>query len=181
MNQFLIAHVSGNRSKSLKKFMIPVLILMMVFNIPLIHAQETKTHGATATGEGIIYEAAEVEWKNGPASFEAGSQFAVLEGDPSKDGYFNMRLKLPDGFRIAPHWHPQFERVTVISGTFLLGHGDSGDRNATQRLEAGSYFSMPPEMIHYAITEGETIVQLATMGPWNIIYVKDEDDPRKRK
>ena len=125
MRKILIAHTSGNRLNSLKN-LIPVLILMMLFNAPVLYAQETKSHGATASGEVIILEPGEVEWKNGPASFEAGSQFAVLEGDPSKEGYFNMRLKLPDGFRIAPHWHPQIERVTVISGTFLLGHGDSG-------------------------------------------------------
>jgi quercetin dioxygenase-like cupin family protein len=33
-------------------------------------------------------------------------------------------LKLPDGYRIAPHWHPQRENVTVITGTLKVGMGD---------------------------------------------------------
>jgi quercetin dioxygenase-like cupin family protein len=128
----------------------------------------------------IIVLPGEIEWKDGPASFEEGSQMAVLEGNPAEAGFFNMKLKLPDGFRISPHWHPRVERVTVISGTFLLGHGENFDRDAAKRLVAGSYFSMPPEMVHYAVAEGETIVQLTTIGPWDIIYVNPEDDPRKR-
>ncbi len=130
--------------------------------------------------EPIIVKPAEVEWKDGPASFEEGSQMAVIEGDPAEEGFFNLKLKMPDGFRISPHWHPRVERVTVISGTFLLGHGENFNREAAERLEAGSYFSMPPEMVHYAVTEGETIVQLTTIGPWDIIYINPEDDPRKR-
>ena len=32
-----------------------------------------------------------------------------------------MRLKLPDGSHIAPHFHSQPEIVTVISGNFRVG------------------------------------------------------------
>lgn len=168
---------SGNRKNEVLKIIaLPVLILMLIFYSPQLNAQDN--HGEQDNV--LLYENGEVEWKDGPASFEAGSQFAVLEGDPGKEGYFNLRLKLPDGFRIAPHWHPNIERVTVISGNFLLGHGESADRNATQNLGPGSYVSLPPEMIHYAIADGETVVQLTTIGPWQIHYVRDEDDPRKR-
>ncbi|MGI8897064.1 MAG: cupin domain-containing protein, partial [Pyrinomonadaceae bacterium] len=54
-----------------------------------------------------LYPAAEVQWKEGPASLPPGAKFAVLEGDPSKEGVFTMRLWLPDGFKIPPHWHPK--------------------------------------------------------------------------
>jgi len=70
-----------------------------------------------------LYPTAEIQWKDGPASLPAGARFAVLEGDPSKEGFFTMRLWLPDGFKISPHWHPKVEHVTVISGTFNLGMG----------------------------------------------------------
>jgi quercetin dioxygenase-like cupin family protein len=126
----------------------------------------------------IIYRAADVEWQDGPASFQPGAQFAVLEGDPSRPGVFTMRIRMPDGFVIAPHWHPNVERVTVVSGTFRVGHGDVFDSAATQPLDAGSYFSFPPEMRHFAVAEGETIVQLTSVGPWQIRYVDPRDDPR---
>lgn len=128
----------------------------------------------------IVLQAEDLEWQDGPPSFEEGAQFVVLEGDLGVDDFFNLRLKLPDGFEIAPHWHPNIERVTVISGTFLLGHGEEVDRNNMESLGAGSYFSLPPEMAHFAITEGETIIQLTTLGPWEIHYVNPEDDPRQR-
>jgi hypothetical protein len=37
----------------------------------------------------------------------------VLEGDPAKAGPFTLRLKT-EGYKIAPHYHPADEHVTVI-------------------------------------------------------------------
>jgi anti-sigma factor ChrR (cupin superfamily) len=57
---------------------------------------------------------------------QPGAQLAVLEGNPlASSGDYTVRLKTPDGYRIAPHWHPQRENVTVLSGTFETGHGGS--------------------------------------------------------
>ena len=128
----------------------------------------------------ILYQADEISWEDGPASLEPGAQMAVLEGDPSREELFTLRFKLPDGFRISPHWHPKFERLTVISGTFNLGHGERFDRNAAVRMPAGSYTTMPPEMRHFAFAEGETVIQLTSVGPWEIIYLNPLDDPRNR-
>lgn len=136
----------------------------------------------TQTGEGsaVTHTPDEIAWQTGPPSLPDGAEFAVLDGDPTTEGgFFAMRLRLPDGYRIPPHWHPVTERVTVISGTFHLGHGDRFDAEATEALEAGSYFSLPPNMRHYARVEGETIVQINTIGPWDIRYVNPEDDPRR--
>jgi quercetin dioxygenase-like cupin family protein len=130
--------------------------------------------------EHLIYTPADVEWQPGPGSFEPGASFSILEGDPSQPGVFNMRIRMPDGFVIAPHWHPNVERVTVLSGTFRLGMGETVDREAAQPLQAGSYFSLPPHEPHFAIAEGETVVQLQSIGPWEINYVRPEDDPRRR-
>lgn len=33
-------------------------------------------------------------------------------------------------------------------------------------------------MVHYAYADGETIVQLNSIGPWDIEYVDAADDPR---
>ena len=38
---------------------------------------------------------------------------AVLEGDPTKEGFFTMRLWFPDGFKVQPHWHPQVGRMSL--------------------------------------------------------------------
>jgi len=135
-------------------------------------------HSSGNMDDHILHKAQDIEWAAGPPSLPEGAEFVVLEGDPAEEGIFTMRLRLPDGYVIPPHTHPQVERVTVLTGTFKLGMDDSGDAGATTPLEAGSYTSMPPGMVHYAIAEGEVVVQLTTMGPWGIVYVNPEDDPR---
>ena len=136
-------------------------------------ARAGAAHGA------ITILPADVQWKDTPG-LPPGAKVAVLEGDPTKEGYFAMRVKLPDGFRIPPHFHPCHERVTVISGTFHLGHGEKFDKSAAKALPAGAYWSMAPGMRHFAWAEGETIVQVNTTGPWGITYVNPADDPRKK-
>lgn len=141
-------------------------------------AMATAISVATASEDHVVVPAGTVEWGPGPASLDAGAEAAVLYGDPSNEGLFVLRLKLPDGFHIAPHSHPRPEIVTVISGTFRLGTGANPDRAATEPLAAGSFFGFEPGMTHYAYAEGETVIQLNSTGPWDIEYVNSEDDPR---
>lgn len=129
--------------------------------------------------EALLYTPDEIEWEPGPDSLEEDAEMAVLEGDPGEEEVFNMRLRLPDGFRIAPHTHQGVERVTIIEGTFNLGHGEEFDADEATALEAGSYFSIPPGHPHFAEVEGETIIQLKSVGPWVIEYVDPADDPRE--
>jgi hypothetical protein len=79
-----------------------------------------------------------------------------------------MRIRMPDGYRVPPHWHPKQERVTVLSGILNLGSGDTFDTKKVKALEAGTYSSMPPKMTHFAWMTGETVLQLSTLGPWSI-------------
>jgi quercetin dioxygenase-like cupin family protein len=131
---------------------------------------------------GAIHTPEQLEWQDGPPSLPKGAQYVLIEGNPAQKGeYFALRLRMPDGYRIPPHWHPVSERVTVISGAFHLGHGDQFDEEDTRALKSGSYFTLPPGSRHYAHMEGETIIQLNSVGPWEINYVNDSDDPRKSR
>jgi quercetin dioxygenase-like cupin family protein len=91
-----------------------------------------------------------------------------------------MRLKMPSGYKIAPHSHPKPEVVTVISGTFRIGMGDKADSSKEKPLAAGGFFAFPPGMTHFASTEGETVVQLNAIGPWGLNYVNPADDRMTR-
>jgi quercetin dioxygenase-like cupin family protein len=128
-----------------------------------------------------ILTPADVKWQDGPASLPKGAQMAVLEGDPAKDGPFVLRVKLPDGFRIAPHTHPKDERVTVLSGTLYLGTGEKFDEKRAVAMPAGSYGRTGAGMKHFGWVKGETVLQLHGTGPWSIQYVNPEDDPRNKK
>jgi anti-sigma factor ChrR (cupin superfamily) len=122
-----------------------------------------------------------LKWLVGPPSLPPGAKFAVLEGDPTKPGPFVFRVKVPDGYKIPPHTHPKAERVTVISGTFNLGMGDTFDEKKGEALPAGTYGTWPAGMKHYVWVKGETVVQFHGDGPWVIEYVNPADDPRKGK
>ena len=92
-----------------------------------------------------------------------------------------FRVKVPDGYRIAPHTHPKTERVTVISGTFNIGMGDKFDEKATKAMPAGTYGYWEAGMKHFVWIKGETVAQFHGMGPWSIQYVNPADDPRNAK
>lgn len=138
-----------------------------------------KTLAQASDGHTIV-GASDIKWSSAPPSIPAGAQAAVLYGDPGKDGLFALRLKLPKGYALAPHTHPKPEIVTVISGTFRLGMGETADQSKAQPLGAGSFFAMPPGMAHFAFTDEETVIQLNTTGPWTLTYVNPNDDPRKK-
>jgi quercetin dioxygenase-like cupin family protein len=123
----------------------------------------------------------QLQWKPGPPSLPKGAQIAVLEGDPSKEGPFVFRVKVPDGYRIPVHTHPKTERVTVISGMFNIGMGDKFDEKATQAMSAGTYGFWESGMKHFVWIKGETVVQFHGTGPWSIQYVNPADDPRNQK
>ena len=121
----------------------------------------------------------QIQWGSPPPMVQPGAQFAVLEGDPtSSSGNFTIRIKMPAGYKIAPHWHPKRENVTVISGTLKLGMGDTFDTSKMTDLPAGSFGYLDPDMHHYVMAKGETVVQVHGQSPVVFNYVNPADDPR---
>jgi len=119
-----------------------------------------------------------VEWGPAPPSLPPGAQAAVLMGSPAKEGPFVLRLKFPSGFLVPPHRHSKDEFVTVISGGFAINSGETADRAAAKALPPGSFVHLPAGMPHYAFADGETVVQINGVGPFDIKYVDPKDDPR---
>jgi quercetin dioxygenase-like cupin family protein len=102
-----------------------------------------------------------------------GAQMAVVYGDPTKAGsVYTMRLKLADGTKVPIHWHDQDERVTVLSGTFMVGVGHSFDMASMKALGPGSFVFVPAGVHHYAMAKGETIVQVTGPGPFTMNMMK---------
>lgn len=153
------------------------LVVLALAAVALTDAPHDEKEMADAS----LYPPAEIKWQDGPPSLPMGAKFAVLEGDPSKEGPFVFRVKAPDGYRIPPHTHPKVERVTVISGTFNIGMGEKFDEKATKEMPAGTFGHWPPGMKHYVWVKGETVVQFHGIGPWSIVYVNPNDDPRRKK
>lgn len=122
-----------------------------------------------------------VKWAPASPALPPGAQAAVLDGDPSQPGKpFALRLKLPDGYRVAAHWHPADENLVVLQGTLLIGVGDKLDEQAFKPLPVGAFARMPAKTNHFAGAKGETIFHLYGVGPFEVTYVNPNDDPRKK-
>jgi hypothetical protein len=116
-----------------------------------------------------------------PPFLAPGSSLAVVEGDPmGTSGDFTIRLKMPDGYKIAPHWHPKRENVTMISGNFKVGMCEKFDESKMVTFPAGSFAYLDPEMHHYAMASGEVVVQVHGMAPLRFNYVNPGDDPSRK-
>ena len=160
-----------SRTAMIAALMAPTLVVASAGSQPPGHDMPGSMAAAIHRPDGLV-------WRDGPPSLPRGAKIAVLEGDPSKPGPFVFRVKVPDGYRIPPHTHPKPERVTVISGTFHLGMGDTFDKTKGQELPAGTYGMWPPGMKHFVWVQGETVVQFHGDGPWAINYLNPADDPR---
>jgi quercetin dioxygenase-like cupin family protein len=136
--------------------------------------------GARAQSTEVAATPAELKWGPAPPVFEKGAEMAVVSGDPSKAAPFVVRLKIPAGYKINPHFHPTDENVTVISGTFAAAMGDKFDPAAMKVMPAGSFALMPAQMHHYAMAKTAAVVQVHAVGPFALTYVNAADDPTKR-
>jgi quercetin dioxygenase-like cupin family protein len=136
------------------------------------YAGASDDHHATVQANALKWTA--------PAAYATGAQFAVVKGDPTKEGFYVVRLKVPAGFKIQPHSHPNDENVTVLSGTFNIGTGDKFDDEKGASIKAGGYSYVAKGMTHYAWFPEDTVIQLHGTGPQGITYVNPADDPRKK-
>ena len=152
----------------------------LVVGATILTATTTPAPGQHKGGH-QIFRPDDIPWKDAVGALPPGAKIAVLDGDPSKDEPFAMRLKFPAGYRIMPHTHTKTERLTVISGTFNVGFGEAFDEKVTHALPSGTFGSWAPGVPHFGwVGNGEVVVQLNSVGPWTVTYVNPADDPRKK-
>lgn len=145
-------------------------------------SQSTITGAMAAATEKHAFTPDAVPYGPAPSFVAPGAQLAVLEGNPmATSGDYTIRLKMPAGYRIAPHWHPKRENVTVISGTLRFGMGDRFEESSMTSFPAGSFAYLDPDMHHYVMASGDTIVQVHGMAPVQFNYINPEDDPSRKK
>jgi len=120
--------------------------------------------GSASAGDAVIETPDQLKWADAP-QFGKGVQTAVLAGDPSKEGPYVMRIKLPASTMVPADTHDKAENITVISGTFGVGMCMQADKSKGQKLPAGSFFRIDPQTPHFAWAESDAIVQVNGMGP----------------
>jgi anti-sigma factor ChrR (cupin superfamily) len=135
---------------------------------------------AMAMDDHIVVQASALKWGPPPQGLPPGAQVAVVAGDPSKDGQYVVRAKLPAFYKLPPHTHPTAENVTVLSGVFHIAMGDKFDTKKGETVKPGGFFIAEKGMQHYGWTTAPTIIQIHGQGPFAITYVNPADDPRNK-
>ncbi len=120
----------------------------------------------------------QLQWGTAPPGLPEGAEVAVLSGDPTKPGPFTIRLRVPDGYRVAAHTHPTDENLEIISGVLLVSHGPNMRTAGPATLEAGGKLELAAGTPHAVTARGITIVEIVSTGPFEITYVNRADDPR---
>jgi hypothetical protein len=97
-----------------------------------------------------------IEWKQ----TSAGSQQAILAGDPSKPGlYVVMNKWLPNNMS-RPHFHPNDRFIQVLKGTWWMGTGTTFDPASTVPVPAGTFVTHFGKQVHYDGAKDEEVVLL---------------------
>ena len=93
---------------------------------------------------------------------------------------YSLQAKVPDGYAVAPHWHPKAENMVVLSGTVYMGYGDKLDKDKGHAMPAGSFMRVNAHVHHYAWAQGETVMQIWGVGPFTLHYINPAADPRHK-
>ena len=111
----------------------------------------------------------------------AGLQVVVLKGDPTKPGLYTLLLRLPPNTKIQAHSHKDDRTAVVVSGLWYFGYGREFNEAALKELPAGSFYTEPPGVEHFAMTKGqETVIEITGYGPSSTTYVDPKNDPAKK-
>jgi quercetin dioxygenase-like cupin family protein len=147
----------------------------------------TAALGARALGQDgrATIRPGDVPWPTAGAggtgtSGAGGIQTVVLKGDPAKAGLYTLMVRVAPNVRIQAHSHRDDRVATVVKGTWYFGYGDRFDEAALKALEAGSFYTEPPNVSHFAMTKEEVILQIVGTGPSSTTYVDPANDPARR-
>lgn len=135
---------------------------------------------AQGTSESEVFlNPKDIKWGAAPPSIPGGAKIAILQGDPSRPGPFVIRLMVPAGYKIPPHWHTQDESLTVISGTFYFGTGDKVEASESHTLTAGAFHFLSGKDHHFLVARSAAVIQINGNGPFDVTYISPDDNPHK--
>jgi quercetin dioxygenase-like cupin family protein len=95
-----------------------------------------------------------------------GVESAVLEGDPSKAGFYYTINHFPKGVMSRPHYHPDERYVIVLRGTWYTDEGELFRPDKAIPLKPGDFMRHPKGGPHYdGALDEDTWVAISGYGP----------------
>jgi quercetin dioxygenase-like cupin family protein len=103
----------------------------------------------------------------------AGIRTTVISGDPTRDGPYTIRLSVPANTKIQAHTHRDGRTAIVVSGVWYFGYGPAASPALEKALPAGSFYTEPGGVAHFAETKADSVVvYISGNGPTDTVYVK---------
>lgn len=149
----------------------PSLFRLLLLGFLSLAPLHSASAAEPAPGKGVALLPEEMRWTANPKLH--GLQTTVLLGDPSLPAPYVQRIRLAPGTRLEPHFHPNEGRVvTVLRGTLYFAFGSRFDNSALRAMPAGSFFTEPVRVPHYAVAGSEEVeLELHAIGPDGTTYV----------
>lgn len=108
----------------------------------------------------------------------SGIRTTVVEGDPAHAGPYTIRLSVPASTKIQAHTHRDSRTAVVVAGTWYFGYGSEANSAAEKALPAGSFYTEPGGVPHFAETKDtQVVVYITGFGPTDTVYVNVGDAP----
>ena len=108
----------------------------------------------------------------------AGVHTKILAGNPLSVGFYSILLFVPAHTTIQAHSHRDDRMATVVSGNWQFGYGTHFEESALKPLPAGSVYSEPGGVNHFARTaDTPVVVHISGYGPTDTRYFNPADDP----
>ena len=105
----------------------------------------------------------QIAWQATPG-MAGGPMTAIEWGDPAA-GAYEALFKFAAGYQLPAHFHQFDEVVTVVSGSVLVGGGDSVDEAKGVAVGPGGSFTIPAKTAHWARALAETVILRYSPGP----------------
>jgi hypothetical protein len=113
-----------------------VILIASALVLPSTLIAQVRSEGRTQ------WVPSSIQWEAVPGGVTVpGMQQAVLSGDPNGSGRYTIRLRLPAGYKMAPHAYDDSREVTVISGILHFSYGDKYAPEGYTTLPPGSFFT----------------------------------------
>jgi hypothetical protein len=139
-----------------------------------LNAQQAAAPGANRQAEFGTYPSREFirlnidkfKW-NATEGNKLGVQTAILEGDPSKPGFYLTINRFPPNTMSRPHTHPDERHCVVLKGTWYTGEGTKTWEHAKEvGLKPGEFMRHPSGGLHYDGAHDEEVwVLISGYGP----------------
>jgi quercetin dioxygenase-like cupin family protein len=111
----------------------------------------------------------------------AGVHTKILAGDPTKADFYSILLFVPAHTTIQAHSHRDDRMATVVSGNWQFGYGTHFEESVLKALPAGSVYSEPAGVNHFArTTDTPVVVHISGYGPTDTRYFNPADDPESK-